>query len=297
MLRYLPIVLLIVGCSDPTIHLPEPRPHTLVPDLDEKGSPIVPESVSTVSGRVRWEGDRPQIPAFRFPYLKPGQFSWQERINPLAPHIGQKSGVRQAIVWLRGENVRTSKPWPHGAPRIELHDTQIYGSQDGQNDLTTIIVQRGQDVEMVSHERVVQSLRARGANFFTLQFPDCDTPLSRSFDEPGFVELTSASNQFWARAFAFVVDHPYVTRTDADGRFILTDVPPGEYEVVCWMPNYLMDRQENDPETMMIARQWYRQPIEMVRKISVHANQKIEVPFTLTESHFLVQVNQSVVSR
>jgi hypothetical protein len=31
-----------------------------------------------------------------------------------------------------------------------------------------------------------------------------------------------------------VVSHPYHTVTDESGRFRLTDVPPGEYEIVAW---------------------------------------------------------------
>jgi hypothetical protein len=31
-----------------------------------------------------------------------------------------------------------------------------------------------------------------------------------------------------------VVDHPYYAVTDADGRFTLADVPPGDYQLDVW---------------------------------------------------------------
>jgi len=38
----------------------------------------------------------------------------------------------------------------------------------------------------------------------------------------------------WMRAYLYVLWHPYYDLTEADGVFELTDVPPGEYELVAW---------------------------------------------------------------
>jgi hypothetical protein len=36
------------------------------------------------------------------------------------------------------------------------------------------------------------------------------------------------------QAWIGVLDHPYFTVTGADGRFVLKDVPPGDYVVEAW---------------------------------------------------------------
>ena len=50
------------------------------------------------------------------------------------------------------------------------------------------------------------------------------------------VELTSGAGHYWMRAYLMVAEHPYYALTNADGRFVLPQVPPGRYEIVCWLP-------------------------------------------------------------
>ncbi len=38
----------------------------------------------------------------------------------------------------------------------------------------------------------------------------------------------------WMRAYLYVLWHPYYAVTGSDGQFRLTDVPPGQYELVVW---------------------------------------------------------------
>jgi hypothetical protein len=54
-----------------------------------------------------------------------------------------------------------------------------------------------------------------------------------SIKRPGLVKFTCAVHN-WMNAYAWVLWHPYFAITEEDGRFELTDVPPGEYELVVW---------------------------------------------------------------
>jgi hypothetical protein len=87
------------------------------------------------------------------------------------------------------------------------------------------------------------------------------------------------------RAFLFVDDHPYYARTDREGRFELTQVPPGCYEVACWLPNWREARHERDPETGMISRWYFEPPLESGKTVVVGKNEPAEVGFTLATSH------------
>ena len=138
-------------------------------------------------------------------------------------------------------------------------------------------VRRGDDVTIVSRQPLFHSLRARGTAFWTVTLPDPDRPRIRRLDQPGVVELSSGTNYFWMRAYLWVCDHPYYAATAADGRWEFIGVPTGEYELVAWLPNWQLERQERDPETGQVARYVFRLPLEVTRRVVVRENDAIAV--------------------
>jgi hypothetical protein len=130
---------------------------------------------------------------------------------------------------------------------------------------------------MVSEDPFFHSLHADGAAFFTLAFPDPGRPRVRLLQDKGRVELTSAAGFFWMRGHLFVDDHPYYTRTDSAGEFVLPGVPPGNYEVVCWLPNWRVQRSERDPESGQVARIFFNPPLEQIRSLTLPPAGSVEV--------------------
>ena len=130
------------------------------------------------------------------------------------------------------------------------------------------------------------TLLAAGAAFFTLSFPDPDRPQSRRLDRNGVVELRSAATYYWMRGYLFVDDHPYYVATDAEGRFLLADVPPGTYEVVCWLPSWREAKRDLDPETCIVLRLAYRPSVERTRTVQLPPAGKAEVDFSLSGADF-----------
>jgi hypothetical protein len=139
---------------------------------------------------------------------------------------------------------------------------------------------------MVSTEADCHSLHADGAAFFTLPFPDPNRPLERKLDRPGTVEVSSNAGFFWMRAYLFVSDHPYFTRTDAQGRFEISAVPAGDYEVVCWMPNWHEAGHDRDPETSFISRLRFAKPAEHARPVKLEPREMRDVRIEMSAEDF-----------
>jgi hypothetical protein len=242
-----------------------------------------PASAGAIHGQVIWQGEVPNVPAFLVranPIGSDAIANRQLQPNPNAPIIHpQNCGVGNSVIFLRGVKAAQAKPWNLPTVRVEQRDLHFHVLQQ-EVDSPYGFVRRGDPIEMVSRDPFFHSLHADGSCFFSLAFPDPDQPLSRPMREKGIVELTSAAGYYWMRAYLFVDDHPYYTRTEPDGGFHLDQVPAGNYELVCWMPNWLEARHDRDPESGTITRIYYRPPVTWVEKVEVGIQESKEVRFT-----------------
>jgi hypothetical protein len=148
-------------------------------------------------------------------------------------------------------------------------------------------VRRGDSIAAVNCDGEFHALRGRGTAFFSLPLVDRDRPTARRLEQAGIVELSSAAGYYWMQAHLFVVDHPYYSRTDRQGRFRLEQVPAGNYEVVCWMPNWVVARKERDPESGLISRAVFAPPLEQMAPVVVLPRAMSSMRFAWSEEQFL----------
>jgi hypothetical protein len=272
------MILAAAGCGD------APPPPAPAGPLADAAVQFDPATAGTVSGRVTWDGDLPDVAPFRAPAkplseAPPGKSQlWP---NPHAPVIDPSTrGVAGTIVFLRGVDARRSCPWPHSPVTVEQRDYQIHVLQ-GDADRPTGFVRRGTAVAFTSAQPIVHSLQARGAAFFSLVFPPDAQACARTLERCGVVELSSGMGYFWMRAHLFVDDHPYYTHTDHTGRFTLGQVPPGRYEVVCWQPDWHEAGHELDADNGLVTRLSFRPAVTATADITVEPGGKVETNLRL----------------
>jgi hypothetical protein len=243
----------------------------------------------TIRGHVTWVGDIPVVPKLdgcSNPVTENGP---RERIvvpNPNAPHINPKTkSVANAVVFLRGVDRGAAREWDHPPVRVLPRDYRFHVLQ-GSNDSSIGFVRAGDEIEMESADACFHALHAEGAAWFSLTFPDPHQPLRRALTRPGLLELTSAAGYYWMRAYLFVDHHPYYALTNADGQFILTGVPAGDYDLICWMPSWQEKRHERDPETSLYVRLTFRAPVELSRPTTVRAGTTARAAFDVSPELF-----------
>lgn len=277
-------VAVLSGCDDGAA-----LPETPREDAVEIGGAFDPTAAGEIRGRVTWRGAVPEVSWYRAPLSPGNEHAGEPRRlwpNPNVPHIDPASrGVAGAVVFLHGIDPRRARPWDHPPVRVELRDYQIHVCQ-GDHEGSSGFVRRGDAITMVSRQRFFHALHVRGAAFFARAFPDADCPCTQRLERTGIVELTSGCGYFWMHGRLFVDDHPYYTHSDAKGRFTLPQVPPGRYQVVCWLPSWHEASRELDAETALICRLTFRPPVEVVQSVEVAPRQTRSMAFELDAERF-----------
>lgn len=276
----LTMVSLLAGCesTEPSALALDEQPRSVVPPN--------PAGLGSIQGRVTWVGELPRVPPFqvRGNPLAPSTHGRRAQVpNPNAPRIDQETrGVADAFVFLEGGS-DTPSSWPHPPVRVELRDRQftvLQGARQGR----VGIVRRGDVVEFCSHDSHYHSVRLRGASFLSVCLPDPDQSVKVKLERAGVVELISGAGHYWMRAYLLVSESPACAITDAHGHFTLPQVPAGEREVTCWLPNWAVARQERDPETGVATRLDFDPGLRVTKPCAIRPGATFGVDLTIGSS-------------
>lgn len=282
----LAVVLGAAGCQRSPGNWPIPEASTS--PGSEPSADFDSNQCGTIRGRVVWEGPIPTVADFQgVRSVAGGRPVPLMRANPHTPQISRESrGFASAVVSIANIDPRESRPWNWPTPRVEIGDGRIAIRQGDGPPTRVGLARRGSDIAMTSTGPGFAMLRARGAAYFTLPFPESGQSLTRRLDTPGQVAFSSGSIDYWSSADLFVADHPYFAITDTDGNFSLDLVPAGRRELVVWVRNWHIAKQEHDPESGLIFRQEYAPPVELRVVADVFPGSTTTLHFPLSARDF-----------
>jgi hypothetical protein len=277
-------LVLLAGCTD--THVPMPpatqKSQAHSPAVSLLGTDFDEAATGTLYGTVTWQGDLPQGAPFKV-FGLPGVFPidvYKDQPNPNLPRIEPSSlAMENVVVFLREVDLKKSRPWDHPKARVEQRDRRLLIRQ-GESLSNIGWIRAGDLVEAINCDDHFHMLRGRGAAFFSLPFAQPKVPSQRRLHTPGIVELSSGAFFFWMHGYLLVDHHPYYTRTNAHGHFVLEKVPAGDYDLVCWMPSWEVAKRMRDPETGLIIQLDFGPPVEQVKKAHVSVGGRQEASFT-----------------
>ena len=191
----------------------------------------------TISGTVKWSGPAPHAALFTINKdnaICDPEARGTRDLERLV--VGAQGGIANTVVFLK--NISRGKAMDVPEPRRSLDQKRC------RYEPHILLVPQNSTLQMKSSDAVLHTLHMDGAATYNLPFPFPNQIISRTMPSAGLVSLKCNGGHVWMNAEIFVIPHPYYAVTDESGRFELTDVPPGEYEIVAWHEGWNILRSE-----------------------------------------------------
>jgi len=198
------------------------------------------ESVGEVTGRVVFEGDVPEpLQLLITKDMEICGIGYRERREVDTTEDG---GLRSVAVYI--EKIDSGKPWSMMQPGTRINQKKCSFQPHVQ------VVRRGAVIDIVNSDSTLHNIhayeligRARRSLFNISQPEMGPIPQDVSPRRGHHVSLECDSHDFM-QGWIFAADHPYATLVDDDGRFSLSDIPPGTYVLSAWHPRLGVSHQK-----------------------------------------------------
>jgi hypothetical protein len=173
----------------------------------------------------------------------------------------ENRGIRNVLIVL---DTNKGKPLPTSPVRLDLKGCRYLPRLQWAPKSSSLLIN---NLDHTVHS--VQALRNDNKAF------DVDIQPGKSVRRPlleeGFYKFND-DHHLWMRGWVYVSDDPYVTVTDAEGRFELSDIPPGTYNLRAWHEGWKDAGTEKTGQPMYL-------PVQQVLRVKVRAEKDTEAVF------------------
>lgn len=178
----------------------------------------------TIEGTVTYGG---AVPMKKIIPTKDTDVCGAPREEPMI-RVGPGKAVESAVVYL--VEVAKGKAWPAVGKPPELDNVKCRFEPEVQ------VIPAG-PIDIVNTDAVLHNTHGYydKRTAFNLALPNKGQRIPAELKRAGVVRVDCDAHG-WMEGWIYVVDNPYYAITGADGKFAITDVPPGNYKLVAVQP-------------------------------------------------------------
>ena len=233
----------------------------------------------TIRGTVKWEGAVPR--------LIPSVIDKDPQVcDPLGQKhrdlerllVSRDGGVANTVVFLK--NITQGKAMDLPQRRQSLNQKSC------RYEPHILLVPLNGNLEVKSSDPLLHTVHMSGSSDYNLPFTSQGQVMDRVMNRAGEVSMRCNAGHVWMNAEMIVATHPYYAVTDENGAFELTNVPPGEYEIVAWHEGWRVvgETPLYDIATQLrVKRPVFSDPVTWSKHVTVSADGRVELNFTLSE--------------
>jgi hypothetical protein len=192
--------------------------------------------------------------------------------------VAPSGGVANTVVFLR--NVRRGKAMDLPVARRSLNQKNC------RYEPHILLVPVQATLTVKSSDPLLHTVHMSGSADYNLPFTAKGQEITRPMTREGIVSLRCNAGHVWMNGEMIVAKNPYYAVTDEDGNFELTQVPPGQYEIVAWHEGWRVvgESPVYDLATQVrVKRPVFSDPLMWSKPVTVSTRDSVEVNFTLGE--------------
>jgi hypothetical protein len=232
----------------------------------------------TIKGTVKWQGALPHLIASDI--NKDTQIcdpQGQKRRDLERLLVSPNGGVSNTVVFLR--NITRGKAMDLPASR------RVLNQKNCRYEPHLLLVPVQATFTVRSSDPLLHTVQMAGSADYNFPFTAKGQEISRPMLREGPVTLR-CNVHIWMNGEMIVAKHPYYAVTDSEGNFELTQVPPGEYEIVAWHEGWRVVGESPlyDIVTQVrVKRPVFSDPVIWSKHVTVPPQGTAELNFTLGE--------------
>jgi len=236
------------------------------------------ENGGTIKGTVKWQGPLPHLVASEI--NKDPQVCdplGQKRRDLERLLVAPNGGVANTVVFLR--NITRGKAMDLPAPRRFLNQKNC------RYEPHILLVPLQATLTVRDSDPLLHTVQMSGSADYNLPFVLAGQEITRPMTREGKVSLR-CNVHVWMNGEMMVARHPYYAVTDEFGNFELTQVPPGDYEIVAWHEGWRVVGESAlyDIATQVrVKRPVFSDPVIWSKSVAVLPRDTVGVNFTLGE--------------
>lgn len=188
--------------------------------------------------------------------------------------LGKGMGVQNAIVSLEG--IRAGKSW-------KKDPVVVLDQQKCEYVPHILVAPLGSQLEIVNSDDVMHNvhsyeLTGELKTLFNVAQPIKGLRTKLALDKPGTLVATCDAGHPWMSAYIRIADHPYIAITDADGNFMIDNIPAGAYKITMWHEPITCLAEAKTEE---MQKHYFEAPIVITKDITVTSGGTATITFDL----------------